>query len=178
MSVKYAGLNFHDVAVAMGIIDPEHMKEDGYHLLGCECSGTVTGVGRNVQHFSVGDRVIGLGVPNGTFATETQLMANLCVKIPDEPALSDQDAAGLLIPYLTVLWSLLERAHIKRGQTLLIHSAAGGVGIAAIHVARWLGADIYCTVGSPAKVDFLEKELGVPRQRIFHSRDDSFVDDI
>ncbi|THC91811.1 hypothetical protein EYZ11_008726 [Aspergillus tanneri] len=51
-------------------------------------------------------------------------------------------------------------------------------GIAAIHVARWLGADIYCTVGSPDKVDFLTKELGVPRDRIFHSRDDSFVADV
>lgn len=176
--VKNVGLNFHDVAVAMGIIDPERMEDDGYHGLGCECSGIVTAVGKNVDHIAVGDRVMGLGIPNGTFATETQLLGSLCVKIPDNAALSHEEAAGLVIPYLTVLWSLVEKARLKRGQTLLIHSAAGGVGIAAIRIARWLGVDFYCTVGSPAKIDFLEKELNVPRQHIFHSRNDSFVDDV
>lgn len=178
VQVKNVGLNFHDVAIAMGIMEPEHMEDDGYHGLGCEGSGIVTAVGKNVDHVAVGDRVMGLGVPNGTFATEIQLLGPLCVKIPDTLALSDEEASSLLIPYLTVVWSLVEKARLKRGQSLLIHSAAGGVGIAAIHIARWLGADFYCTVGSPVKIDFLEKELNVPRQRIFHSRNDSFVDDV
>lgn len=176
--IKSVGLNFHDVAVAIGIMDPEYMEDDGFHLLGCECSGIVTAVGKDIDHLAVGDRIMGLGVPNGTFSTETQLLGSLCVRIPDSPALSDEETGGLVIPYLTVLWSLVEKARMKSGQTLLIHSAAGGVGIAAIHVARWLGAEFYCTVGSPAKIDFLEKELNVPRQRIFHSRNESFVDDV
>lgn len=178
VQMKHVGLNFHDVAVAMGIMEPEHMNDDGYHGLGCEGSGIVTAVGQNVDHIAVGDRVMGLGFPNGTFSTEVQLSGPLCVKIPDNLTLSDREASSLLIPYLTVLWSLIEKARLKRGQTLLIHSAAGGVGIAAIHVARWLGADFYCTVGSSAKIDFLVKELNVPRQRIFHSRNDSFVEDV
>jgi NADPH:quinone reductase-like Zn-dependent oxidoreductase len=178
VQVKNVGLNFHDVAVAMGIMDPEHMEDDGYHGLGCEGSGIVTALGKNVDHVEVGDRVMGLGFPNGTFATEVQLSGPLCVKIPETLALDNEEASSLLIPYLTVLWSLVEKGRLKRGQTLLIHSAAGGVGIAAIHIARWLGADFYCTVGSPAKIDFLEKELNVPRERIFHSQNDSFLNDV
>jgi NADPH:quinone reductase-like Zn-dependent oxidoreductase/acyl carrier protein len=178
VKMENVGLNFHDVAVAMGIMDPEHMEDDGFHGLGCEGSGIVTAVGKNVNHISIGDRVMGLGIPNGAFATEVQLAGPLCVKIPEALGLSNEAASALLIPYLTVVWSLVEKARLKRGQSLLIHSAAGGVGIAAIHVARWLGADFYCTVGSPAKVDFLEEELNVPRQRIFHSRDATFVGDV
>ena len=175
--IKVTGLNFHDVAVAMGIVGPDgHMEDDGYHGLGSEGTAVVTAVGANVNHVAVGDRVVFMEISTACFATEMQLPAALVARAP--VSVSDEDAAGLIVPYATVLWSLLEKAHIKRGQTLLIHSAAGGVGIAAIHISRWLGVDIYCTVGSQAKVDFLATELGVPRDRIFHSHDDSFVADV
>ena len=175
--VTVAAMNFHDIAEAMGIMDPEgHSDSDGYHGLGCEAIAIVTAIGDNVRHVSVGDRVIFMEMPTGAFATELQLPATLVVRAPEN--ISDEDAAGLIIPYATVLWSFLEKAHVKREQTLLIHSAAGGVGIAAIHVARWLGVEFYCTVGSKDKVDWLNTELGVPRERIFHSRDDSFVADV
>ncbi|KAK5657863.1 hypothetical protein OQA88_2411 [Cercophora sp. LCS_1] len=174
--IKAVGLNFHDVAVAMGIVGPDgEMKEDGYHGLGSEGVAIVTGVGEGVNHVSVGNRVVFMEIATSCFATEMQLPADLVTKAPAN--LSDEDAAALMIPYTTVLWSF-DKAHLERGQSVLIHSAAGGVGIAAIHVARWIGAEIYCTVGSPAKVDFLTKELGVPRDRIFESHDDSFVADI
>ncbi|RDL36343.1 Uncharacterized protein BP5553_05695 [Venustampulla echinocandica] len=175
--ITAAGLNFHDVAVAMGIIPPDGpMESDGYHGLGVEATGIVTAIGADVKHVAVGDRVVFMEMLLPVFATEIQLPATLVDRAPAN--VSNEDAAALLIPYATVLWSFVEKAHVKRGQKLLIHSAAGGVGIAAIHVARWLGADIYCTVGSQAKVDFLTTELGVPRDRIFHSRDDSFVADV
>jgi NADPH:quinone reductase-like Zn-dependent oxidoreductase len=175
--IKVTGLNFHDVAVAMGIVGPDgHMEEDGYHGLGSEGTAVVTAAGSNVKHVAVGDRVVFMEISTACFATEMQLPAALVARAPE--GVSDEDAAGLIVPYATVLWSLLEKAHIKRGQTLLIHSAAGGVGIAAIHVSRWLGVEIYCTVGSQAKIDFLTKELCVPRERIFHSHDDSFVADV
>ncbi len=175
--ITVAAMNFHDVAEAMGIMDPDgHSDSDGYHGLGCEATAIVTAVGDNVKHVSVDDRVIFMEMPTGVFATEVQLPATLVVRAPEN--VSDEDAAGLTVPYTTVLWSFVEKAHVKRGQRLLIHSAAGGVGIAAIHVARWLGADFYCTVGSKEKVDWLNTELGVPRDRIFHSRDDSFVADV
>ncbi|KAH8660627.1 putative polyketide synthase [Xylariales sp. PMI_506] len=175
--VKVTGLNFHDVAVAMGIVGPDgDMEDDGYHGLGSEGIAVVTGVGPGVTHIAVGDRVVFMEILTGCFATEMQLPAALVARAPE--GVNDEDAASLIVPYATVLWSLLEKAHIKRGQTLLIHSAAGGIGIAAIHVARWLGVEFYCTVGSPAKIDFLTRELGVPKERVFHSRDDSFVADV
>lgn len=175
--ITVAALNFHDVAEAIGIMDPEgHADSDGYHGLGCEATAIVTAVGDDVKHVSVGDRVIFMEMITGLFATEVQVPAGLVVQAPEN--VSDEEAAGLIIPYATVLWSFLEKAHVKPGQRLLIQSAAGGVGIAAIHVARWLGLDFYCTVGSKDKVDWLNTELGVPRDRIFHSRDDSFVADI
>ncbi|KAK4185845.1 hypothetical protein QBC35DRAFT_502794 [Podospora australis] len=174
--IKAVGLNFHDVAVAMGIVGPDgQMEKDGYHGLGSEGVAIVTGVGKDVKHVAVGDRVVFMEIATACFATEKQLPADLVTQAPEN--LSDEDAAALMIPYTTVLWSF-EKAELQRGQSVLIHSAAGGVGIAAIHVARWIGAEIYCTVGSQAKVDFLTKELGVPRDRIFESHDDSFVADI
>ncbi|KAK6827594.1 hypothetical protein PG987_010935 [Apiospora arundinis] len=177
LRLKVAGLNFHDVAVAMGIMEPDgKMDEDGYHGLGCEGTAVVTAVGPGVRHVGVGDRVVFMEIETACFATEMQVPADLVARAP--AGVSDEDAAALLIPYVTVLWSFLEKAHLKAGQSVLIHSAAGGVGIAAIHLARWIGADFYCTVGSPAKVEFLTNELGVPRERIFQSRDDSFVDDV
>lgn len=176
LCIRAAGLNFHDVATAIGIIEAEHSEEDGYHALGFEGAAVVTAVGTNVKHVAVGDRVVVMDIHGAVFATEIQTSAALCTRIPDN--LSDEDAAGMVLPYLTVLWSLIEKAHFRRGQSLLIHSAAGGVGIAAIHIARWLGADIFCTVGSDAKADFLTSTLGVPRDRIFHSRNDSFVADV
>jgi NADPH:quinone reductase-like Zn-dependent oxidoreductase len=174
LRIKVVGLNFHDVAVAMGIVGPDgDMDKDGYHGLGSEGTAIVTGVGANVTHVAVGDRVVFMEIATSCFASEKQLASNLVARAPE--GLSDEDVAGLWIPYVTVLWSYLEKAHVKRGQTVLIHSAAGGVGIAAIHLARWLGLEFYCTVGSQAKIDFLEKEHGVPRERVFNSRDDSFV---
>lgn len=177
LRIKATGLNFHDVAVAIGIVGPDgQMENDGYHGLGTEGVAIVTGVGEGVNHVAVGDRVVFLEIVTSCFATEMQVTADLVVRAPDN--VSDEDAAALLVPYTTVLWSFVEKANLKRGQSVLIHSAAGGVGIAAIHIARWIGADIYCTVGSQAKVDFLTKELGVPRERIFESHDDSFVTDV
>jgi NADPH:quinone reductase-like Zn-dependent oxidoreductase len=80
--------------------------------------------------------------------------------------------------YVTVLRALRDKANIQRGQTLLVHSAAGGVGIAALYYAQWIGAEIYTTVSSEEKASFLAKSFGIPRENIFHSRDSSFVDQI
>lgn len=176
LKMTAVGMNFLDLAVAMNIVDMAQSLGEGYNALGSEGSGVVAEVGDQVTHLAVGDRVVTMGVDTSVFTTELNRPAALCVRMPD--SLKDEDAAGMLIPYATVLWSFVNKAHMEKGQSVLIHSAAGGVGIAAIHVARWIGAEIYCTVGSQSKIDFLTKKLGVPRERIFHSRDDSFVKDI
>lgn len=167
-----AGMNFLDVVVAMNIIDTDNIG----NVLGKEGAGVVTAIGSNVKSYAVGDRVMTLSVDVPIFATEVNRPTSMVMHTPE--GLSDEDAAGMLIVYTTVLLALVEKARLEKGQSLLIHSAAGGVGIGAIYVARWLGLEIYCTCGSETKADFLVKKMGIPRDRIFASRDDSFLESV
>lgn len=155
-----------------GTNSPQERK-GGISVQGAEATGYITRVGSEVSNLRVGDRVVTVGAG---FATYIQRPARHCIKIPDR--LSDEEAVTMPTVYFTVLICLVERARLRKGQTLLIHSAAGGVGIAAIHVARWIGADIYVTAGTETKVEFLVKDLNIPRGRIFSSRDDGFLDEI
>lgn len=101
----------------------------------------------------------------------------LVQKIPDE--LSFEEMAATPIVYSTVYECLHNVARVEPGESVLIHSAAGGVGVAAIQLARYLGANpIFCTVSSQTKREFLMEHLGIPEHHIFSSRDTSFHDDI
>ena len=174
--IAAVGMNFRDLAIAMGIVDTAQSLGAGFNQLGVEGAGFITELGSNVKNLEVGDRVVTCGAGSGGYATECIRPAVYCVHIPER--LTTEDAAGIIVPYATVLWSFVNKGNLKKGQSVLIHSAAGGVGIAAIHVARWLGLEIYVTVGSKEKRDFLVEKLSVPRTRIFHSRDDSFEADV
>jgi len=168
------GMNFTDVLIAMGIINSVEALGKGYNAFGLEGTGYVTKIGSNVKHIAVGDRVMLIGTNSTGLATEIQRPAQYCIKIPDQ--LSSEDAATMPAVYCTVLICLLDKARLQKGQSILIHAAAGGIGIAAIYVARWLGAEIYATVGTEEKANFIMKEFGIPRDRIFNSRDTSFYD--
>ena len=188
------GLNFKDVMIAMGIINGRETLEKGTSAFGLEGTGYITRVGSEVTNVAVGDRVMLIGCESIGMATVTQRPANLYIKIPDQ--LSDEEAATMPVVYVTVLMFLVERWKLEKGQSILIHSAAGGkhvflfiwhsllmlkylgVGIYAINVAKWIGADIYATVGTEEKVSFLTNEFGIPKDHIFNSRDSSFQDDI
>ncbi|KJX94294.1 polyketide synthase like protein [Zymoseptoria brevis] len=173
IKMNAAGLNFLDVVYAMNLIDIDSVVGNA---LGKEGAGVVTAVGSGVKDFTIGDRVTTMSVDAPIFATEIQRPSSLVVRTPD--GLSDEDAAGMFIVYATVILALIEKAQLVKSQSVLIHSAAGGVGIAAVHVARWLDLEIYCTVGSEAKIKFLSETMGIPRERIFASRDDSFLEGI
>lgn len=121
------GLNFKDVLISMGIVEGQVIEGDG---LGCESSGIIEGVGPNVQGLSPGDRVMVFG--SGAFSTNLTTMEQLCVKIPD--SLTFVDAASMPTVYGTVIYSLFDKARLEKGQSVLIHSACGGVGIAAIQI--------------------------------------------
>jgi NADPH:quinone reductase-like Zn-dependent oxidoreductase len=140
--------------------------------LGLEISGSISRVGSNIEHLAVGDRVIALS-PGGCAATSTILPAAVCTKIPAK--LSFEDAATLPICYATAYQSLVKVGQLEEGQSVLIHSAAGGVGHAAVNIARMLGLEIFATVGSDEKVEYLQTAMGIPRDHIFHSRDESFL---
>lgn len=176
VNVQAVGLNFTDVLIAMGLVHGLDALGNGFDTFGLEGAGYVTKIGTDINHVKVGDRVMILGTSSIGLATQVQRPGRFTLRIPDD--LSFEDAATMPSVYVTVLLGLVDKAQLEKGQSILIHAAAGGVGIAAIQVARWIGADIYCTVGSEDKAKFLVGELAIPRYRIFHSRDTSFYDDL
>ncbi|CAN8097034.1 unnamed protein product [Discula destructiva] len=176
IDVKAVGLNFTDVLIAMGLVHGTDALGQGFDTFGLEGAGYVSKVGASVSHVKAGGRVMILGTSSTGLATQVQRPGRFTLRIPDN--LSFEDAATMPSVYVTVLLGLVDKAQLERGQSLLIHAAAGGIGIAAIHVARWIGVDIYCTAGSEEKAQFLVREFGIPRERIFFSRNASFRDDL
>jgi acyl transferase domain-containing protein/NADPH:quinone reductase-like Zn-dependent oxidoreductase/aryl carrier-like protein len=125
--------------------------------LGWEASGVVTATGANVRGLAVGDRVVALAHPG--LATQAVANRHLTHRIPDDLSLAD--AATLPIAYLTAWYGLMELAALREGEKILIHSAAGGVGLAAVQVARWRGAEIYATAGTEKERTIL-RMMGIP----------------
>lgn len=181
ISVRANGLNFRDLLVALGAIDTRKLVYEqriletigltGVHLTGYECSGIVTAVGEGVVDLAVGDGV--MAVSAGAFCTDLTTSAAAVVRTPS--GLSFEQAACLPIAYLTAAFALRELGGIRRGDRVLIHSAAGGVGIAAIHIAHAAGAEVFGTAGSPRKQEFV-RSLGV--EHVFDSRSLGFADKI
>lgn len=163
IEVKAAGVNFRDVMISLGQI--------GLEKLGGECSGVITAVGKSVQGFEVGDRVASL--LTGTFATTVHAKASSVQHIPSD--MSFETAAALPVIYVTAYYSLFHLAHVRAGEKVLIHGAAGGVGQAAIELCQMLGAEIFATVGSKTKKQMLMDRFKVPEDHIFYSRDWSFA---
>ncbi|KAL6872001.1 putative polyketide synthase [Trichoderma novae-zelandiae] len=165
---RAVGMNFKDVLVAMGIVE-------GYQPgLGIECSGVIRRVGNVVKGLSPGDRVMTIG--HGCFTTSFISDASLVVKIPD--SLSFEEAATVPCVYATAIHALINLGGLTEGMSVLVHSACGGVGIAALNVCKMMGAAIYATVGNPEKVQYLVDNFGLPREHIFSSRDASFYGDL
>ena len=168
VDIKAAGLNFKDVAVTMGIV-PENE-----HLLGLEGSGVVRRVGKGASKFSVGDRVAIL--KNGTFANKIQCPVERAHHIPS--SMGFKDASTIPLVYLTCMYSLVDIGQLSKGQSVLIHSAAGGVGLASIQLAQWIGAEIFVTVGTEDKRQFLHEHHNIPFERMFSSRSTDFAREI
>jgi NADPH:quinone reductase-like Zn-dependent oxidoreductase len=142
------------------------------HEIGLEAAGVVRAVGSAVEDLKIGDRVIVMGGAS-LFTTEALVPSINCWTFPS--SLSFQEAATMPCVLLTVIHGLIEVGQMRSGQTVLIHSACGGVGLAAIQLCRMVGATIYCTVSTEEKTKFLENEMGIPRHHIFDSRSRSFV---
>jgi acyl transferase domain-containing protein/NADPH:quinone reductase-like Zn-dependent oxidoreductase/acyl carrier protein len=171
IAVQAAGINFRDVLVAMGV----HEALKGSRI-GGECSGTVLRVGEKVVGFRPGDAVIALSPSlqkTGMFATRVTVPESLVVKKPEN--ISFAQAAGIPCVFLTAWYALVKLARLQKGERILIHAAAGGVGLAAIQIANWIGAEIYATVGSEEKRRHL-RSLGV--KQIMHSRKLDFTREV
>ncbi|WP_158222601.1 type I polyketide synthase [Rhodopirellula sp. MGV] len=143
-----AGLNFSDVMKALDLYPG---LPDGPPVLGAECSGEVIRVGRGVTEFSIGDEVI--AVAPGAFATHVQVKQELVARKPS--VLSHAEAAAIPIAFLTAEYALSDLARIREDESVLIHSASGGVGLAAIQLAKSAGAKIYATAGTDEKRAFV-----------------------
>jgi NADPH:quinone reductase-like Zn-dependent oxidoreductase len=164
IELKAAGVNFRDIMISLGQLE-------GTSRMGGECSGVVTAVGDDaLTRFHIGDRVCGWG--GAAYASQPRLKALFTQRVPDD--MSFETAASIPIVYTTVYYSLVHLANLKRDETVLIHSAAGGVGQAAIMLAQYLGADIFVTVGSLEKKSLIMRKFGIPEDRIFSSRSTTF----
>lgn len=159
------GLNFRDVLNALNLYPGNPGP------LGGECAGHVTAVGEGVSHVRIGDRV--MAVAGGSFASHVIARADLVQAIP--PGMSDEEAAGFPIPWLTAAFCLEHVAKLKAGERVLIHAAAGGVGLAAVRLAQRAGAEVFATAGAPWKRELLS-EAGV--KHIYDSRTTAFADQI
>ncbi|KAJ5379544.1 Fum1p [Penicillium cosmopolitanum] len=163
IEVRYVGLNFRDILVALGLVGDK--KE-----LGLEGSGIIRRIGSKVHEFTPGDRIVTF-YP-GMFQSRIVTAPAWCFKIPD--SISLDQAATMPSVYATAIHSLIELCALKKGNTVLIHSACGGVGLASIQICQLIGAEVFATVGNDEKVDYLVNRFAIPRNRIFSSRSKEF----
>ncbi len=155
VEVKAVALNFKDIAKTYHLHKPDYTNPQ-YTTLGMECSGIVTRTGKLVSYFKPGDRIYGTGWDcMAKFAT---LNNQFIQKIP--AGMSYSDSVTIPLAYLTAHFCFRHIANIQKGDRVLIHSASGGVGLAAINIAKNAGAEIYATAGTPAKRNLL-KSLGI-----------------
>ena len=140
-------------------------------VIGGECVGVVTAVGSDVDSVEIGQRVIAFGP--GTLGTHLTTLADLVVAIPD--GLADREAATFGVVHLTAWHALCEVGRLAPGERVLIHSATGGVGLAAVSIARMIGARIYATAGSEAKRELLS---GLDVEYVGDSRSVDFAHEI
>jgi acyl transferase domain-containing protein/acyl carrier protein len=172
IAVKAAGLNFRDVLWAMGML-PEEAVEHGFSgpTIGMECSGEIIRVGSAVKNIKPGDRVVAFA--SSCFASHVTTDAGSVAVIPD--ALDYAAAATIPTAFLTAYYAFDYLARLEPGETVLIHGAAGGVGIAAIQIAKLKGAKVIGTAGSVRKRKMLEM-LGV--DHVLNSRSLEFADEV
>ncbi len=164
-----AALNFIDVMKVMGTY-PDPTADA--RLLGLDGAGVVTRTGAGVTRFAPGDRVVAC-TSGGALATHWTVLADHAQHVPE--GMADADAAAFPAVTITAWYGLRHLASLLPGETVLIHSAAGGLGLAAIAVARLLGAEVLATAGSAHKRARL-RELGV--RHVFDSRDLSWADEV
>ncbi len=170
--VYAAGLNFRDVMYSIGML-PDEAIETGFSgaSLGLECAGRVVAVGPGVSDFAVGEPV--LGFARSSFATHLTTSVGAVVKMPAQ--WTYEQAATVPSAFFTTYYALAHLAKLEAGDRVLIHGAAGGVGLAAVQYAHHQGAEIFATAGTEEKREFL-RGLGV--QHVHDSRSLAYSDEI
>ena len=163
--VAATALNFKDVLNVLGMYPGDPGQP------GSECAGTIVAVGPGVVDLRPGDEVVALA--SGSFRSYCTVATELVA--PRPATLSAAQAITVPIAYLTAAFALQHLGRMQPGERVLIHAAAGGVGLAAVHLAQRAGVEIFATAGSPAKREYL-RSLGV--QHIYDSRSLAFADEV
>ena len=146
LEVRAVGCNFFDVLMVQG----KYQVQPPFPFApGAEVAGTIAAIGPGVEGLSRGDRVLAF-VGWGGYATRVKAPAASTYRIP--ASMTFEEAAAFGIVYQTSYFGLVHRARLKEGETLLVHAAAGGVGLAAVQIGRALGARVLATAGSVAKL--------------------------
>jgi NADPH2:quinone reductase len=167
--VQASGVNFADLLQRAGLYASAPKLP---YILGFEAAGEVISCGESVKRFSPGDRVVAL-VRTGGYGQKIVVPERAVFPLPE--GISYEVGAAIPVNYLTAWFCLRTMGNLRPGERVLIHSAAGGVGIAAVQIAREVGAEIFATAGSKDKVLFLEK-IGV--QHPINYREANFADRI
>jgi polyketide synthase 12/myxalamid-type polyketide synthase MxaB len=165
IAVQATGVNFKDVLAVLG------MAPGAGTQIGGECAGCVTRVGPGVIHLQPGDAVMAVG--RDCFASFVTLPAALVQRRP--MAMTAEEAAAFPIAFLTAEYCLSHIGKMQAGDRVLIHAGAGGVGMAAIQLARLAGAEVFATAGSEWKRTLL-RSIGV--RHALNSRDTSFAGEV
>jgi NADPH:quinone reductase-like Zn-dependent oxidoreductase/thioesterase domain-containing protein/SAM-dependent methyltransferase len=168
IEIDAAAINFRDVMKALAIYP---IRSDEDLLVGDECAGRIVAVGPGVRGWREGDRVVAMGA--GCFASHLTVSAHRVMRRPR--GLTAEEAVTIPVAFLTAWYALHQMGRMRPGERVLIHAATGGVGLAALQVARLAKAEIFATAGSPEKRELLHA-LGV--DHVMDSRGLSFADEI
>ena len=172
VEVVAAGLNYRDVMVGLGLLDDDLLGAGLTRAsLGFECAGRVSRVGTGVTRLRVGDPVMGFAI--GAFASHVTSPDWHFFPAPEGLAL--EAAATIPVAFATAWYALVERGHIRAGEDVLVHGAAGGVGLAAIQIAKLHGARALGTASSPARRSIAE---AAGADAVFDSRHERFAGEI
>ena len=171
IEAEYVPLNYKDVLKAMGLMS-DRITKDTYSGsgVGMEVAGRISRVGSNVTGLAVGDRVYALCADG--FRSHVIVPSHRAFQLPDSVSL---EASTSMVAFITAYHGLVKIARLQKGETVLVHGATGGVGLAAIELAKWIGAEVIGTAGSDEKRNHL-RSLGITH--VTTSRDVSFADDV
>ena len=171
MRVETVSLNYKDLAKVIGVLHEDLVANVNSGMdLGLECSGQIVALGENVTDYYIGQKVV--VAKADCFAryillnTDRNTLPTTVIK-PIPANYKAAEASVLFVAYATALWGLRDIGNLKAGETVLIHGAAGGVGLAAVNLAKYLGATVIASVGTPEKRNFL---LGQGVDHVVNSR--------
>ena len=160
----YSTLNFKDIALSKNLISLKN------NIIGLDLSGIVTQVGKNVKEFQLGDMVFCMSYTEGTFGNSVKVQEDSTFHCSDDPI----NDVLILTSFTTAYHALINRAQLKKGQTVLIHSASGGLGIACIEICKKYDCEIICTTGTDEKSNWLKRTYGI--QDVYNSRNTYWSD--